>query len=158
VRPNGIALSPDRSVLMSPSTVATHKDNTPRAFDAYSVNADARLWKGPGDIFAELAPEDGLYDGFPRRSVRTDLDEHCKGVYLLLAGRKLIGKILIPESLPMYFRRPEADGCTSAVHVRSIHLLMPNGSKLGLKRPPSLTEDRLKAGGGSPVRACPWLI
>ena len=88
VRPNGIAFSRDEPLLYVADTGATHKAKTPRAIRRYAVNADGKSVKGPGEIFAELAPEDGFNDGFRARPIRADMDEHRQGCLLLRTGRE----------------------------------------------------------------------
>ncbi len=105
----------------------------PRSIRRYAVNADGKSVKGPGDIFCELAPEDGLYDGFRVDRSGRIWTSTGKGVYCYEPDGKLIGKILIPEIVAnLTFGGPKRNrlyicGTTSLYSV----LLMTNGSKLG---------------------------
>jgi gluconolactonase len=133
VRPNGIAFSPDEKLLYVADTGASHKEGTPRAIRRYSVNADGVSVKGPGETFCELAPEDGMYDGFRVDRSGRIWTSTGKGVYCYEPDGKLIGKILIPEIVAnVTFGGPKRNrlyicGTTSLYSV----LLMTNGSKLG---------------------------
>ena len=116
VRPNGIAFSPDEKLLYVADTGATHKAKTPRAIRRYSVNADGKSVKGPGEIFAELAAGGRIVRRLPGRPVRTDLDEHRQGRLLLRAGREADRQDPDPRNRRQRdFRRSEAQ---SPLHLR----------------------------------------
>ena len=89
--------------------------------------------KGPGEIFAELPPADGLYDGFRVDRSGRIWTSTGKGVYCYEPDGTLIGKILIPEIVAnVTFGGPKRNrlficGTTSLYSI----LLMTNGSKLG---------------------------
>jgi gluconolactonase len=133
VRPNGIAFSPDEKLLYVADTGASHKENTPRCIRRYAVNADGKSVKGAGETFAELAPEEGVYDGFRVDRAGRVWTSTGKGVYCYEPDGAVIGKILIPEIVAnVTFGGAKRNrlficGTTSLYSV----LLMTNGSKLG---------------------------
>ena len=86
VRPNGLAFSPDEKLLYVADTGVSHKESTPRAIRRYSVNADGKSVKGPGEIFCELAAGGWIVRRLPRRPIRTDMDQHRQGRLLLRTG------------------------------------------------------------------------
>ncbi len=93
VKPNGLAFSPDESVLYIADTGITHDPDGPKHIRRHTVNPDNTL--GGGDVFATCT--EGLFDGF-----RLDLDGRiwssaADGVHCLNTEGKLIGKIHIPE-------------------------------------------------------------
>lgn len=93
VRPNGIAFSPDESLLYIADTGRTHDDNGPAHIRRFKVGADGTL--SGGEVFAESSA--GLFDGF-----RIDEDGRVwtsagDGVHCYDPDGTLIGKILIPE-------------------------------------------------------------
>ncbi len=92
-KPNGLAFSPDESLLYIADTGATHLENGPRHIRRHTVNADGTL--SGGEIFAECG--NGLFDGF-----RVDWDGRiwtsaADGVHCYTPEGVLIGKIHIPE-------------------------------------------------------------
>jgi gluconolactonase len=129
-RPNGLAFSPDESILYVADTGATHKENGPRHIRRFSVAKSGKTVKG-GQMFAELSS--GLFDGF-----RVDREGRVwtstgEGVHCYDPDGTLIGKILIPEIVAnVTFGGAKRNrlficGTTSLYAV----LLMTNGSKLG---------------------------
>ncbi len=93
VKPNGLAFSPDESILYVADTGATHVEDGPRHIRAFKVK-DGRKLKG-GEVFATC--EFGLFDGF-----RLDEDGNIwtsagDGVHCITPEGELIGKILTGE-------------------------------------------------------------
>jgi gluconolactonase len=94
LKPNGLAFSPDESLLYVADTGATHVATHPHQIVAYSV-ADDGLTVRRRDVFATV--EDGLYDGF-----RVDRDGNVwtsagSAVLIYAPDRALIGRIPLPE-------------------------------------------------------------
>ncbi|MEO0668820.1 MAG: SMP-30/gluconolactonase/LRE family protein [Pseudomonadota bacterium] len=93
LKPNGLAFSPDESLLYIADTGATHAENGPRHIRRHSVAPDGTL--SGGEVFADCT--EGLFDGF-----RCDTDGRVwtsasDGVHCLDPTGKLIGKVHIPE-------------------------------------------------------------
>lgn len=93
LKPNGLAFSPDESLLYIADTGATHHENGPRHIRRHTVQADGTL--SGGEVFAEST--NGLFDGF-----RLDRDGRIwtsagDGVHCYAPDGRLIGKVLIPE-------------------------------------------------------------
>lgn len=93
VKPNGLAFSPDESLLYIADTGMTHTPGGPKHIRRHQVNADGTL--SGGEVFAECT--DGLFDGF-----RVDRDGRiwssaADGVHCYAPDGRLIGKVLIPE-------------------------------------------------------------
>ncbi|MEM7720401.1 MAG: SMP-30/gluconolactonase/LRE family protein [Pseudomonadota bacterium] len=93
VKPNGLAFSPDESVLYIADTGASHDPDGPKHIRKHSVAADGTL--GGGEVFAECTA--GLFDGF-----RCDRDGRiwssaADGVHCYASDGTLIGKVQIPE-------------------------------------------------------------
>ena len=93
VQPNGIAFSPDESLLYIADTGATHVKDGPRHIRKFAVTAGGEL--SGGEVFATCPA--GLFDGF-----RLDRDGNiwasaADGVYCYAPDGTLIGRIRVPE-------------------------------------------------------------
>jgi gluconolactonase len=95
-QPNGLAFSPDESVLYIVDTGVTHRIDGPRHVRRFKVSADGASVSG-GETFA-VCPV-GIYDG-----LRVDVHGNLwlsagDGVHCHAPDGSLIGKILIPEAV-----------------------------------------------------------
>lgn len=93
VKPNGLAFSPDESLLYVSDTGATHVADGPKHIRVFDVAAGDKL--ANGRVFAEATS--GLFDGF-----RVDQSGHIwtsagDGVHCYTPDGDLIGKILTGE-------------------------------------------------------------
>src|SRR5436190_2365323 len=94
VQPNGLAFSPDESLLYIADTGLTHQVDGPHHIRRFKVSADGGSISG-GVVFS-VCPG-GLYDGF-----RVDMHGNVwtsagDGVRCLAPDGSLLGRILIPE-------------------------------------------------------------
>jgi gluconolactonase len=130
MRPNGLAFSPDESILYVVDTGATHKENGPRHIRKFAVSKDGKSVTG-GEVFAECAS--GLFDGFRVDRQGRIWASAADGVHCYDPDGTLIGKILIPEIVAnVTFGGAKRNrlficGTTSLYSI----MLMTNGSKLG---------------------------
>ncbi|MBC7704156.1 MAG: SMP-30/gluconolactonase/LRE family protein [Rhodoferax sp.] len=95
VQPNGLAFSPDESLLYIVDTGATHQAEGPHHVRRFSVDAKGTL--AGGAVFA-VCPV-GLYDG-----LRVDVNGNLwlsagDGVHCHAPDGTLLGKVLIPETV-----------------------------------------------------------
>ncbi len=95
VQPNGLAFSPDESLLYIVDTGATHVDGGPHHVRRFRVGSDGASLSG-GEVFATCPM--GLYDG-----LRTDVHGNLwlsagDGVHCHASDGTLLGKILVPEA------------------------------------------------------------
>ena len=96
VKPNGLAFSPDESILYIADTGASHDPDGPRHIRQFKVSGDGRRLES-GKLFARCT--NGLFDGFRLdRAGRLWASAH-DGVHAYTADGRLIGKILIPETV-----------------------------------------------------------
>lgn len=95
VQPNGLAFSPDESLLYIVDTGATHQADGPHHVRRFKVAANGTL--SGGEVFATCPV--GLYDGL-RVDVRGNLWLSAgDGVHCHAPDGTLLGKILIPETV-----------------------------------------------------------
>ena len=95
VQPNGLAFSPDESLLYIVDTGATHQADGPHHVRRFKVAANGTLTGG--EVFATCPV--GLYDG-----LRVDMHGNLwlsagDGVHCHAPDGTLLGKILIPETV-----------------------------------------------------------
>ena len=93
-QPNGLAFSPDESLLYIADSGLTHRVEGPRHLRRFTVSADGRTIAG-GEVFA-VCPVN-VYDGF-----RVDAQGNLwlsagDGVHCHTSDGSLLGKIRIPE-------------------------------------------------------------
>ncbi len=94
VRPNGLAFSPDETILYVADTGETHVKDTPRAIHTYAVGADG-VTLAEGRLFATC--DKGFFDGF-RVDWRGNIwSSSADSVRAYAPDGTLIGRIPIPE-------------------------------------------------------------
>jgi len=91
-KPNGLAFSPDESLLYVADTGGSHTPNGPRHIRRFTVGTGGKL--AGGEVFATCTA--GLFDGF-----RLDTDGNLwssagDGVHCIDPRGHLIGKVLLP--------------------------------------------------------------
>jgi gluconolactonase len=96
VKPNGLAFSPDESILYVSDTGATHVPGHPPTIRAYPVAPDQRSL-GPGQLFATC--DRGLFDGFRVDRHGNVLASSGDSVRVYAPDGTLIGRILVPETV-----------------------------------------------------------
>ena len=96
VKPNGLAFSPDESILYVADTGASHDPQGPRHIRQFKVSAGGRRLED-SRLFATCT--NGLFDGFRLdRQGRLWCSAH-DGVHAYAPNGKLLGKIVIPETV-----------------------------------------------------------
>ena len=96
VQPNGLAFSPDESVLYIADSGVTHVMDGPRHVRRFTVSDDGSSISG-GEVFATCPA--GLFDGF-RVDVHGNLWLSAgDGVHCHASDGSLLGKIAIPETV-----------------------------------------------------------
>lgn len=93
VKPNGLAFSPDESILYIADTGVTHTPGGPAHIRRHNVAPDNTL--SGGDVVADCTV--GLFDGFRVDTAGRIWSSAADGVHCLMPDGTLIGKILIPE-------------------------------------------------------------
>jgi gluconolactonase len=96
VQPNGLAFSPDESLLYVVDTGVTHQADGPHHVRRFKVASDGASLSG-GEVFATCAA--GLYDG-----LRVDVHGNLwlsagDGVHCHASDGMLLGKVLVPETV-----------------------------------------------------------
>lgn len=94
VKPNGLAFSPDESILYIVDTGATHVEDGPRHIRRFRVEG-GRL--SGGEEFSVC--ERGLYDGIRLDTAGRIWASAADGVHCITPDGELIGKILVPETV-----------------------------------------------------------
>ncbi len=94
VQPNGLAFSPDETLLYVADTGATHRDDGPRHIRRFRVGPDGASLHG-GEVFATCTR--GCFDGL-RVDVHGNLWSSAgDGVHCLDPDGTLLGRIVVPE-------------------------------------------------------------
>ena len=93
VQPNGLAFSPDESLLYIADTGRTHRENGPAPIRSFAVGDGASL-KERG-VFADCTA--GLFDGFRLDTAGRIWTSAADGVHCYDPDGTLIGKVLVPE-------------------------------------------------------------
>jgi gluconolactonase len=105
-KPNGIAFSPDESLLYVSDTGYSHNPAGAHHIRVFSVAPDNSLSKG--SVFAEISP--GLADGFRLDNEGNIWTSAWDGVHCYSPFGQLMGKILIPEKVAnLCFGGPQRD-------------------------------------------------
>lgn len=93
VKPNGLAFSPDESILYIADTGLTHVENGPQHIRAFKVGKGGKLTGGK--VWAECTV--GLFDGFRLDTHGNVWTSAGDGVHCLTPEGELIGKVLTGE-------------------------------------------------------------
>lgn len=97
VRPNGLAFSPDESLLYVTDTAASHDPNGRHEIRAYDVAADGKSLKGSGRVFAVVNP--GLPDGFRLDEAGRIYTSSDDSIQVYDPDGTLLGKFFVPEKI-----------------------------------------------------------
>jgi len=94
IKPNGLAFSPDESVLYVADTGATHQSDGPRHIRKLSLCTEG-ISVTASEVFATCT--NGLFDGFRCDTQGRVWSSAADGVHCYSPGGKLLGKVRIPE-------------------------------------------------------------
>ena len=97
VRPNGLAFSPDETMLYVADTGATHVRGGPRHIRRFRVDDLGAGRLSGGEVWAECTA--GLFDGFRLDTQGRVWSSAADGVHCLSHEGELIGKVLVPETV-----------------------------------------------------------
>jgi gluconolactonase len=127
VKPNGLAFSPDESLLYVVDTGRTHGPENPAHMRVFQVGEGGRLTGGK--VFADSTA--GLFDGFRLDDTGRIWTSAADGVHAYDPDGTLIGKVLVPEVVAnLCFGGPKRDRlficATSSLY--SVRLFV-NGAK-----------------------------
>ncbi|MBA1156509.1 SMP-30/gluconolactonase/LRE family protein [Microvirga mediterraneensis] len=127
VRPNGIAFSPDETLLYVADTGATHVKDGPRHIRVFEVSPDGGL--ANGKVFATCTA--GLFDGFRLDDAGRIWTSAGDGVHCYDPDGTLIGKILVPEGVAnVVFGGPKRNRLYICATTSLYAILLPvNGAK-----------------------------
>ena len=92
-KPNGLAFSPDESLLYVADTGATHVKDGPRHIRKFAVTDGTKL--SGGEVFATCSV--GLFDGFRLDTKGNIWTSAGDGVHCYTPDGTLIGKVRVPE-------------------------------------------------------------
>jgi len=94
-KPNGLAFSPDDSLLYVADTGGTHRLDGPRHIRRFHVDEQGRL--SEGEVFARL--EEGFFDGFRVDEAGLVWTSAGEGVNCYAPDGRLIGRIRVGETV-----------------------------------------------------------
>lgn len=94
VKPNGLAFSPDESLLYIADTGASHNEDGPKHIRAMTVSNDG-MSLGAGWVFAECTS--GMFDGLRVDTKGRLWISASDGVHCYRSDGELLGKVRIPE-------------------------------------------------------------
>jgi gluconolactonase len=93
VRPNGLAFSPDETLLYVVDTGRTHGPENPAHMRVFTVGDKGKL--SGGDVFADCTA--GLFDGFRLDTEGRIWTSAADGIHCYHPDGTLIGKVRVPE-------------------------------------------------------------
>ncbi len=109
-KPNGLAFSPDESVLYISDTGLSHNVEGPHHIRAFTVDDGGKLQGG--EVFAEISP--GVSDGFRLDTEGNIWTSAGDGIHCYAPDGTMLGKILIPEKVSTaHSAAPGATGYSS---------------------------------------------
>lgn len=95
LQPNGLAFSPDESLLYVADSGASHVEGAPRHIRVFDVVGGRRL--ANGRVFAEI--DNGIPDGIRLDMAGNLWSSAADGVHCFAPDGTLLGKILVPQTV-----------------------------------------------------------